>query len=29
MIKMPFITDTPNREANPTAAEMLKFRPVR
>ena len=27
MIKMPFITDTPNNETNPTAAEMLKFWP--
>ena len=27
MIKMPFITDTPNRDTNPIAAEMLKYNP--
>ena len=29
MIKMPFMTETPNSETNPIAAEMLKFKPVK
>ena len=28
MIRMPFMTETPNNETNPTAAEMLKSNPV-
>ncbi len=27
MMRMPLITDTPNSEMNPIAAEMLKSRP--
>jgi hypothetical protein len=29
MIKIPFMTDTPNSETNPIAAEMLKSSPVK